>query len=135
MSPEQSGAQSHRVDGRTDGYSLGVILYELVTGELPFRGTARMMLQQILDDEPRSPRRLNDRIPRDLETITLKCLVKEPGRRYATAGALAADLHRHLKGEPILARPIGRPERLWRWMKRNPRLAALIVVCLALLMT
>src|ERR671934_189317 len=77
----------------------------LVEGELPFRGTPRMVLQQILGEEPRSPRRLNDRIPRDLETITLKCLAKEPGRRYATAAGLAADLRRLLAGEPIVARP------------------------------
>ena len=97
----------------------------MLTGELPFRGVARMVLQQILNEEPRPPRRLNDKIPRDLETITLKCLAKEPARRYETAGALAADLRRYLRGEPILARPLNRLERLWRWAKRNPRVAAL----------
>ena len=123
MSPEQARGESRKVDGRSDVYSLGVILYHLLTGELPFRGTTQMLLRQVLHDEPRRPRSLSHLVPRDLETICLQAMAKEASRRYATARELADDLRRFLQGEPIHARPIGSAERLWRWCRRKPALA------------
>ena len=132
MSPEQAGGQ-HRVDARTDQYSLGASLYELLTGEPPFRGTPARVVHQILEDEPRPPRQLNEAIPRDLETICLKTLAKDPRQRYPTAADLAADLRRWLRGEPILARPIGPAGRLVRWARRNRRVATLAATTFLLL--
>ncbi|HEV3025760.1 MAG TPA: protein kinase, partial [Pirellulales bacterium] len=133
MSPEQAAGNHAQVDGRSDVYSLGVVLYELLTGERPFRGQVRMLLQQVIDEDPRPPRSLNDRVPRDLEKVCLMSLAKSKGRRYATAGEFAADLRRWLRGEPVLARPAGRLERASRWCRRNPAVAGLACAVVAAL--
>ena len=124
MSPEQ--AMGDPVDRRSDIYSTGVILFYLLTGEKPFRGNHRMIQNQVINDEPPNPRRLNSSIPRDLETICLKCMEKSPARRYPTSGELADDLRRFLAGEPIRARPVRAIERTWKWAVRRPLVASLL---------
>ena len=125
MPPEQAGGRRGEVGPAADVYALGATLYCAVTGRPPFQAaTAMDTVIQVLSDEPVPPRRLNASIPRNLETICLKCLEKEPGQRYASAAALAADLRRFLTGEPIAARPVTRLERLAKWARRKPTLAA-----------
>ena len=125
MPPEQARGEGHDVDGRADIYSIGVILFELLTGELPFRGSARMLLNQVIHDQPPSPRKLQSAIPRDLETITLKCLEKDPDKRYESCASLGEDLQAWLDHKPIKARPTGSLGKLLRWHKRNPVVANL----------
>lgn len=129
MAPEQAAGQVRQVGVPADVYALGSILYELLTGRPPFRGPTPMeVLLQVVSDEPVAPRMLEPKVPRDLETICLKCLEKMPRRRYATAEALAEDLERWLNNEPIRARPAGAWERVVKWAKRRPAVAALVTV-------
>jgi tetratricopeptide (TPR) repeat protein len=131
MSPEQAQGQTKHLGPAADIYSLGAILYDLITGRPPFRGETLLdTLLQVKTIEPVPPARLQPQLARDLETICLKCLQKDPAKRYATAGALAEDLRRFLAGEPIQARPIPTWERAWKWARRRPAAAALIGVSL-----
>jgi WD40 repeat protein/serine/threonine protein kinase len=134
MSPEQVLAKRVTVDERTDVYSLGVTLYELVTLEPACPGRDREeVLRQLAWEEPRPPRRLNPSVPTDLETIVLKAMEKNPEARYATAQELADDLKHWLAGEPIRARRVGNVERLWRWCRRNPAVGGLLATVAVLL--
>jgi tetratricopeptide (TPR) repeat protein/tRNA A-37 threonylcarbamoyl transferase component Bud32 len=134
MPPEQAAGRIQELGPSSDVYSIGAICYELLTGRPPFRAASPFdTIKQVLDVEAVSPRLLNPGVPRDLETICLKCLQKEKTRRYASAQDLADELGRFLADEPIQSRPVGRLERTWRWCRRNPHLAGAVataVICL-----
>ncbi len=136
MAPEQASGGGHTVGPAVDVYALGAILYEMLTGRPPFRGaTVLETLEQVRSQDPVSPRVLQPRCPRDLETVCLKCLRKEPRQRYASAQALADDLGRWQRGEPVTARPVTQAERLVKWVRRNRLLAAFGVTAAALVLT
>src|SRR5262249_42393860 len=136
MAPEQAGGKTKEVGPAADVYALGALLYECLTGRPPFKAETPLdTMLQVMAEEPVPPSRLQPKVPPDLETICLKCLQKAPGKRYASAAALAADLRSWHEGRPILARRTTTTERLWRWCQRNPALSTLSAAVVLLVLT
>ncbi|CAK9090901.1 Uncharacterized WD repeat-containing protein all2124, partial [Durusdinium trenchii] len=134
MAPEQAEGRLDEIGPATDIYALGAILFELLTGQPPLRGESDVdTLRRIVSDDPPLVRIARPRVPRDLEAICLKCLEKRPAQRYLTAGELALDLRRFQNGTPTIARPIGISHRAWRWSRKRPAIAALLLISSALL--
>jgi hypothetical protein len=126
MAPEQALGKAHAIGPAVDVYALGAVLYEMLTGRPPFEGeSAAATERQVIADEPVPPSRLNPKVPRDLETVCLKCLQKDPQRRYTSAAALAEDLQRYLLGQVVTARPVSQFERAVKWIRRNKWIASL----------
>ncbi len=134
MAPEQASGRKRQVTTLSDVYGLGAVLYALLTGKAPFGGETHLeTLDQVRHQPPVAPSRINPRAPHDLEVICLKCLEKDPARRYASAQVLADDLRRYRNGEPIMARPTCVLERGWLWCRRNPKLAAVTALLAAVI--
>jgi eukaryotic-like serine/threonine-protein kinase len=130
MAPEQAEGKNREIGPAADIYSLGAIFYELLVGRPPFRASSPIdTIRQVIEQEPIPPRKLEPRVPYDLETICLKCLEKDPARRFTSAAELADDLRRFVDGDPILARPTPAWERAWKWGKRRPAIVSLLGVC------
>jgi serine/threonine protein kinase len=130
MAPEQAAGKVHDTGPAADVYALGALLYECLAGRPPFDGPQHVVLMSVLSDEPVPPSRVGAKVPRDLETICLKCLSKDPARRYASAEELADDVRRFLAGEPIRARPVGMVERGVKWVRRNAAVSGMAAVVL-----